>query len=391
MSSKPNQPGSGVKNKTEKEIQKQKNIEAFQKQYDEQVDQVVELSLKPIPAVTGISPSSQTLRYPCSPDITDDTDYVLFQFYNYKPPFKNASFKGKYANTGNKLTKDQANKIIQDSGSEANYGKATKKSDPGVINIKDYNDAGKDGMYADAQKASGYNNIVLYMPEDVSTGFRAQWGGKNLTNFASGVLSAAGADGFDKLKRSGDALAGAIGNVSYIAGAQAISKFLSATSGDQISNDDVFGAISGAILNPNTELLFSGVDMRNFVLNFKLVPRDEKEAGAVNSIVAHFKKASLPSRVPDKIFGNDSSIKRNFIGAPKLVRVSFMSGENEHPFLPRYKMCALTQVDVNYTPDGVYSTYEGGQPVAIQMSLNFQETKIVFADEVDAHGVGGLR
>ena len=229
MSSKPNQPGSGVKNKTEKEIQKQKNIEAFQKQYDEQVDQVVELSLKPIPAVTGISPSSQTLRYPCSPDITDNTDYVLFQFYNYKPPFKNASFKGKYANTGNKLTKDQANKIIQDSGSEANYGKATKKSDPGVINIRDYND---EGMYADAQKATGYNNIVLYMPEDISTGFRAQWGGKNLTNFASGVLSAAGADGFDKLKRSGDALAGAIGNVSYIAGAQAISTFIKQTGGD---------------------------------------------------------------------------------------------------------------------------------------------------------------
>ena len=387
MSNKPNQPGSGVKNKTEKEIQKQKNIKALQEQYStpEGVKDVVALSLKPIPAVTGINPASQTLRYPSSPDITDNTDYVLFQFYNYKPPFKNASFAGKYANTGNKLTKDQAGKIIKDSGGKSDYGKGVKKSDPGIINVKDYNDM------QDMEKAKGYNNVVLYMPEDVSTGFRAQWGGKNLTNFASGVLSAAGADGFDKLKRSGDALAGAIGNVSYIAGAQAISKFISATSGDQISNDDVFGAISGAILNPNTELLFSGVDMRNFVLNFKLVPRDEKEASMVNSIVAHFKKASLPSRVPDKIFGNDSSIKRNFIGAPKLVRVSFMSGENEHPYLPRYKMCALTQVDVNYTPDGVYSTYEGGQPVAIQMSLNFQETKIVFADEVNANGIGGVR
>ena len=385
MSNKPNQPGSGVKNKKEKEIQKQKNIEAFQKQYDQEVDLVVKNSLSPIPAVTGISPSSQTLRYPSSPNITADTDYVMFQFYNYKPPFKNASFAGKYANTGDKLTKDQAGKIIKDSGGKSDYGKGVKKSDPGIINVKDYNDM------QDMEKAKGYNNVVLYMPEDVSTGFRAQWGGKNLTNFASGVLSAAGADGFDKLKRSGDALAGAIGNVSYIAGAQAISKFISATSGDQISNDDVFGAISGAILNPNTELLFSGVDMRNFVLNFKLVPRDEKEASMVNSIVAHFKKASLPSRVPDKIFGNDSSIKRNFIGAPKLVRVTFMSGENEHPYLPRYKMCALTQVDVNYTPDGVYATYEGGQPVAIQMSLNFQETKIVFADEVNANGIGGVR
>ena len=58
-----------------------------------------------------------------------------------------------------------------------------------------------------------------------------------------------------------------------------------ATSGDSLSNDDVFGAISGAILNPNTELLFSGVDMRNFQLNFKLVPRDAEEAAMCNAIV----------------------------------------------------------------------------------------------------------
>ena len=289
MSNKPNQPGSGVKNKKEKEIQKQKDIEALQAQYDNTPDKVVALSLKPIPAVEGINPTSQTLRYPSSPNITADTDYVMFQFYNYKPPFKNASFKGKYANTGNKLTKDQAGKIIKDSGGKSDYGKGVKKSDPGIINVKDYNDM------QDMEKAKGYNNVVLYMPEDVSTGFRAQWGGKNLTNFASGVLSAAGADGFDKLKRSGDALAGAIGNVSYIAGAQAISKFISATSGDQISNDDVFGAISGAILNPNTELLFSGVDMRNFVLNFKLVPRDEKEASMVNSIAVSYTHLTLPT------------------------------------------------------------------------------------------------
>ena len=72
----------------------------------ESVDDIVKLSLSPIPAVTG---TVHPLRFKISisPDITDDTDYVLFQFYNYKPPFKNASFKGKYANTGNKLTKDQ--------------------------------------------------------------------------------------------------------------------------------------------------------------------------------------------------------------------------------------------------------------------------------------------
>ena len=70
-------------------------------------------------------------------------------------------------------------------------------------------------------------------------------------------------------------------------------------------------------------------------------------------------------------------MKKNFIGAPKLVRVSFMSGANEHQQLPKFKMCALTQVDVNYTPDGVYATYVGGQPVAMNLTLTSKKQRSV--------------
>ena len=61
-----------------------------------------------------------------------------------------------------------------------------------------------------------------------------------------------------------------------------------------------------------------------------------------------------------------------------------MRGNKEHKVLPRYKMLAITEVDVNYTPDGAYATYSesDGQPVAIELSINFQETKINFAEEV---------
>ena len=73
-----------------------------------------------------------------------------------------------------------------------------------------------------------------------------------------------------------------------------------------------------------------------------------------------------------------------FIGVPNLCKVSFMRGSKEHTVLPRYKMLAVTQVDANYTPDGAYATYndEFGQPVAIELGINFQETKINFAEEV---------
>jgi len=124
--------------------------------------------------------------------------------------------------------------------------------------------------------------------------------------------------------------------------------------------------------------------MRNFQLNFKLVPRNGGEVSDINDIVKIFKMCTLPQRNPGKVYGASSQgITAGFIGVPNLCRVSFMKGSGVHPVLPIYKMCAVTQVDVNYTPDGVYATYEDpiGQPVAMTLTLNFQETKLVFADE----------
>ena len=92
----------------------------------------------------------------------------------------------------------------------------------------------------------------------------------------------------------------------------------------------------------------------------------------------------LPRKGASKVFGiSNTGVTNGFIGVPDLVRVAFMHGPGEHPHLPKFKMCAITQVDVNYTPDGSYATYEDGQPVAIELRLNLQETKLVFAEDID--------
>jgi hypothetical protein len=125
--------------------------------------------------------------------------------------------------------------------------------------------------------------------------------------------------------------------------------------------------------------------MRNFQLKFRLMPRNPDETIDINKIIRQFKRTMLPSKHAGKVFGiTNTGITNGFISVPNLVRVSFMHGPVEHPNLPRFKMCALTQVDANYTPDGTYATYQDGQPVAIDLSLNFQETKLVFAEDIDA-------
>lgn len=300
---------------------------------------------------------SSTWRYPMAGNgqggIQSDGDYVMFQFYNYIPPFG-------------------ADRVANSVGA-FDYNMATE--------------------YNAAQQASSYKPILLYMPEDLSTGFRANWDGKSMSNLAAGAVRAFGQKGLGNTATAGaNAINQLFQRSGALFGAAAVKSATTRLGGDALSYDDIFGGISGGIMNPNTELLFGGVQMRNFQLNFKLVPRHGQEAIQVNEIVSQFKRAMLPTSQPGEIMGfnrksNNLGVTLGFIGVPKLVRVSFMKGSSEHEVLPRYKMCALTSVDANYTPDGTYATYQDGQPVAIGLSLNFQETKICYSEDISSNNV----
>ena len=293
-----------------------------------------------------------SLRYPSDLTAGENSDYVLFEFKKYLPPFR-----------------DQAALKEQDDGTY-------KRTQGGAY---DYN---RVSDYEDAEPA--YKSIVMYMPEDISTGFQGQWGAKAFSTTGADVLRAAAQrTATEKLNSALSTAGKSLKRTVQLGGAQVIRESLKSITGDDISNDDVFGAISGAILNPNTELLFSAVDVRNFQLSFTLVPRNAGEATIVNEIAKIFKMCTLPKREVGEVFGgNNDAIQAGFIGVPNLCRVSFMHGADEHPVLPRFKMCAVTKSDVIYTPDGTYATYPDGQPVAMQLKINFQETKICFAEEV---------
>lgn len=311
----------------------------------------IKVTLKQLPKVKVNHKSS--LRYPKNPPINENSDYVAFQFYKYSPPFKQSE---------------------KTQGTTAGYEEGNLKSFTGY----DYN-----------QTASYTPNddptILLYMPEDVSTGFKANWGGKAFSTFAANSLRAAGgASTLDKLQGLGKTISEQGDKLVPLLGAAAIRKGIQKITGDSLSNNDVFGSISGVILNPNTELMFESIDMRNFQLTFKLMPRNQDESIDINKIVRQFKRTMLPRKSAGKVFGiTNTGTTNGFISVPDLVRVAFMQGPNEHPHLPKFKMCAITAVDVNYTPDGNYATYQDGQPVAIELSLNFQETKLVFAEDID--------
>ena len=61
-----------------------------------------------------------------------------------------------------------------------------------------------------------------------------------------------------------------------------------------------------------------------------------------------------------------------------------MQGSGESTILPKYKLCSITDFDVNYSPDGVYAVGPDGYPIATQITVNLMETKLVYAEDIDS-------
>ena len=308
---------------------------------------------------------SNSLRYPDKDiKIEGGSHYAMFQFFNYAPPF-------------GKRNRDELNAQLSPESVGA-QGPAVPGADPSRNKGYDYNQSAAYNLVG-----GEYKTILMYMPEDISTGFKANWGGKAFSNIGAAALRSAGAEGFQKIASGVDAIGEANMRLPTLAGSAALRKSIQSITGDAISNNDVFSGISGAILNPHTELLFDSIDMRNFTLNFKMVPRSAPEADIINQICKIFKACMLPTKNPGTVFGSlNNGITAGFIGVPKLCRVHFMVGGEENKYLPRYKHCAITEVNVSMTPDGVYATYNNDAPVATSLSVSFQETKLVYADEI---------
>lgn len=133
---------------------------------------------------------------------------------------------------------------------------------------------------------------------------------------------------------------------------------------------------SGAILNPNLELLFNGPQLRPFNFTFRLSPREEKEATEVRSIIRFFKEAMSVRTSSDNIF----------LKSPLVFDIKYITYGDDgkplknHPSIGRIKTCALLSCDVDYTPDGTYMTFNDGSRTMTSygLSLRFSELDPIY-------------
>ena len=148
--------------------------------------------------------------------------------------------------------------------------------------------------------------------------------------------------------------------------------------GANVTTQQLLARSSGEILNPNMELLFSDVTVRNFRFNFKLTPRNPKEAEQVKLIIRAFKRNMAPQAQ-----GGVQGAGNFFLRTPNVFKIRYRSGNKDHPFLNKFKQCFLTGVQTTYTGEGVYSTYDDRTPVSILLDLSFKEIQPIYDIDYD--------
>ena len=151
-------------------------------------------------------------------------------------------------------------------------------------------------------------------------------------------------------------------------------------------NIDVNQAItrtSGAVRNPNLELLFKGPALRNFSFTIRLTPRDADEAKVIRMIIRVLKQHSAVKRNAN-IFG-DAETSNFLLGTPDVFKLRYIKARTQKDIkgLNKFKTCALTSVSVDYTGEvGRFAAYEeDSQPVTTIISLAFTELTPLYDED----------
>jgi len=167
-----------------------------------------------------------------------------------------------------------------------------------------------------------------------------------------------------------------------VASASGLPNYVRAYFAGQAVSANIIGRQTGAVLNNNLELLFQGPTLRTFQYNYRFTPRDPGESIVVKNIIKTLKTEMSVGKGGNGIF----------LTSPNVFELKYFFGatKEEHPFLNKIKLCALTNLSVDYTPDGSYMTFDDGSMTSYNVSMQFSELEPIYrADQIEASSVMG--
>ncbi len=227
---------------------------------------------------------------------------------------------------------------------------------------------------------------TIYLPiqSGIVEGMSVDWGGGELNPITAAFASAA----YSTIDGAKTGLGGFYGGVAT--GANTIKDLFDNASPElrqfavnyfvqqSVKSNNLLSRTLGGAINNNLELLFNGPMLRSFTFNFKLTPREQREAIVIKKMIRYFKKSMAPAL----------STAQLFLLAPNVFKISYVytgqgSLAEDHPYLNRIKVAALRDIAVNYTPDGNYMTYQDGSMTQYEINLTFGEIDPIYENDYE--------
>lgn len=347
----------------------------------------------PLASLLGGTPQAQNMVFPADLGSNPTMGHaVIFQAFDYK------------TGVGNSLA-DLGNATIA-------AGKNLFAGNVSVNDLKNLGNAGENvaatafsaSQYQPLTQASPLATISLFMPETMSINYTSNYGEVSLTDALGlpGMVANAISD------QKGRDMQTAITPYATAIGAKVFGSTINGISGklglgmDGTALGGLAAQALGVFTNPQMQLLYKGVDLREFQLEFVLTPKTAAEAVTVKNICDSFAYFSLPG-----IAGAMNGTSGQFLTPPQVFKVQFQflgasgimgkitntisSALNASGlgFLTQTNNitggtpsktftvndCVLTNVSIDYAPNG-WATYDDGYPVQTRLLLQFKETTI---------------
>jgi len=125
----------------------------------------------------------------------------------------------------------------------------------------------------------------------------------------------------------------------------------------------------GYAVNPQFEMLYQGTDLREFMFEFNLTPRNEKEAEMIRVIIKRLKYHASPQMLAGQ---------GRYIVPPSYFDISFKFNGSDSEWLPQISTCVLKAIDIDYSGGlDTWSTHSDGSPIQTKITMSFQELELI--------------
>lgn len=205
--------------------------------------------------------------------------------------------------------------------------------------------------------------VALYVPNQLSIRYGASWGEEDTMAFSA--LSQ-GADEVGRALTSKDLTA--VGGL-----AQSV---LTSIALDKGPFGASLGIAAGLAANPKKEQAFKNVDFRTFTFDYQFAPRNKSEARNMLNIIRLFKYHMHPE------FKDETGFLYIY---PSEFDIVYYKGAKENLSIHRHTSCVLTEMNINYSPNGVFSTFDDGIPTQINVSMTFRELQLLSKETIEKY------